>query len=287
MLGILLIDKPAGITSHDVVSRVRRALGTKRVGHAGTLDPIATGLLVVAVGHATRFLSYLPLEPKRYEGIAKFGVATTTYDLEGEPTEVRPVPEDLEARIGEVGERFVGAVRQLPPMFSAVKKDGKPLYAYARQGLEVEREEREVWIDALDVEVLPPDRARIAVVCSGGTYVRTLVHDLGQAVGCGAHVVELRRTQAGRFDVAQAVSPDDVSPEALLPLSEALDLPKARLTDPQLRLFRNGNPVPMRLSEPSPHAAVCDLHGNVVGLARCGVSTLEPEIVIPEDALAR
>ncbi len=287
MLGILLIDKPAGITSHDVVSRVRRALGTRRVGHAGTLDPIATGLLVVAVGHATRFLNYLSLEPKRYEGIARFGVATTTYDLEGEPTEERPVPDDLEARIGEVGERFVGAVRQLPPMFSAVKKDGKPLYAYARQGVEVEREEREVWIDALDVEVLPPDRAKIAVVCSGGTYVRTLVHDLGQAVGCGAHVVELRRTQAGRFDVSQAIPPEKVTPDALIPLSEALDLPMPRLTEPQLRLFRNGNPVPMRLRDPSPHAAVCDLNGNVVGLARCGASTLEPEIVIPEDALAR
>lgn len=287
MLGILLIDKPAGITSHDVVSRVRRSLGTRRVGHAGTLDPIATGLLVVAVGHATRFLNHLPLEPKRYEGVAQFGVATTTYDSEGEPTESKPVPDDLEERIGRVGERFVGAVRQLPPMYSAVKKDGRPLYEYARKGLEVDREEREVWIDALDVEVLPPDRARIAVVCSGGTYVRTLVHDLGEAVGCGAHVTELRRTQVGRFRVEDAIPPEEVSAEHLIPLSEALDLPMARLTEPQLRLFRNGNPVRMRIREPSPHAAVCDLEGNVVGLARCGVATLEPEIVIPSDADAR
>ncbi|MCX7800045.1 MAG: tRNA pseudouridine(55) synthase TruB [Fimbriimonadales bacterium] len=282
-----MIDKPAGITSHDVVSRVRRSLGTRRVGHAGTLDPIATGLLVVAVGHATRFLNYLPLEPKRYEGVARFGVATATYDSEGEPTETRPIPEDLEERIGQVGERFVGAVRQLPPMFSAVKKDGRPLYEYARKGVEVEREEREVWIDALDVEVVPPDRARICVVCSGGTYVRTLVHDLGQAVGCGAHVVELRRTQVGRFRVEEAIAQEEASPERLIPLSEALDLPMARLTEPQLRLFRNGNPVRMRLREPSPHAAVCDLEGNVVGLARCGVATLEPEIVIPSDAPGR
>ena len=133
MLGILLINKPAGITSHDVVSRCRRKLQTKRVGHAGTLDPLATGLLVMAVGPATRFLQYLPLEPKEYVATIKFGESTNTYDSEGEVTESRPVPKNLEERLVDVFPDFTGEIDQLPPMFSAVKKDGKPLYAYARK----------------------------------------------------------------------------------------------------------------------------------------------------------
>src|SRR6202044_655457 len=138
MLGILLIDKPAGITSHDVVNAVRRRFGVRRVGHAGTLDPQATGLLIVAVGPATRFLQYLPLEPKEYVGVVTFGEERDTQDSEGQVVALKPVPGDLEAQVHEVLPQFRGLIQQLPPMYSAVKKDGKPLYAYARSGKEVD-----------------------------------------------------------------------------------------------------------------------------------------------------
>ncbi len=246
--GVLVIDKPAGMTSHDVVSRVRKMLGTRRVGHAGTLDPDATGLLLIGVGRATRFLSYAQSAPKRYRAVARFGAETTTQDSSGEVVAQAP-PDfgrtELDASIG----RFVGDIDQVPPMVSAVKVGGERLYKKARRGEEIERDARRVTIYRLDVlDVRPIEDfvdVTLDVTCSAGTYVRTLAHDLGRELRCGAHLVRLRRTATAGFDESDAIALEDVGPDALLPLAEAVrDLPRVEVP-PELRAtVRNGRPLP-------------------------------------------
>lgn len=286
MLGILQIDKPQGITSHDVVSRMRKRFNTRRIGHAGTLDPLATGLLVIAVGPATRFLQYLQLEPKEYVCTFRFGAETNTFDAEGEVTNEKPVPENLEERINEELEHFRGDIKQLPPMFSAVKKDGRPLYVYARKGEEVERQKREVFIKDYELLERSDSEATFRIVCSGGTYVRTLAHDLGQAVGCGAYVSELRRTQVGRFHIDQATTIEEVGPDDLTPLAEALEpMPIIRLNDGQFKLVQNGNFIKVDEAPAEPFAALADENGNVLSIARVSNNELHPECVIPMEAL--
>lgn len=286
MFGILLIDKPQGITSHDVVSRLRRTFQTRRVGHAGTLDPLATGLLVIAIGPATRFLQYLPLEPKEYVSVFKFGETTNTFDAEGEITETKPVPSNLEEKLVEVFPDFIGSVQQLPPMYSAVKKDGKPLYAYARKGEEVERQLREVYIDELELDNVTSDTAQVRLVCSGGTYVRTLAHDVGQAVGCGAFVQSLVRTKVGKFTLDQAVKLEDASPDHLIPLTEALPpTPLIELNDTQVVYVRQGRQILIKPLPDSPTVGLLDDERNVVGMGRVIGNKVQPECVIPADAL--
>lgn len=286
MLGILLIDKPAGITSHDAVDRIRRAFGTKRVGHAGTLDPMATGLLVVAVGAATRFLQYLPLEPKEYEGEVTFGQASSTYDTEGELSEPRPVPENLQSRLDEIAPRFLGLVEQLPPIYSAVKVGGKPLYAYARKGQEAERKARIVRVDTFELTVLEPSVVRMKVVCSGGTYVRSLAHDLGQTVGCGAHLSALRRTRAGAFRLEDAVALEGARKEHLIDLPHALPpMPLMQLNPIETASIRQGRRV--GIEKPPSHRLVglLDPLGSIVGVARVVGQELQPECVLPLEAV--
>ena len=285
MFGILLIDKPNGMTSHDAVYIVRKRLGTKKVGHAGTLDPIATGLLVMAVGPATRFLRYLELEPKVYQFTARFGIETDTYDSDGEPVRERPMPPDLENRIRASLIHFLGDIQQLPPAFSAVKKEGRPLYEYARKGVAVEREPRDVTIYELEASAVRGDEADFRCVCSGGTYIRTLAHDLGAIVGCGAHVVALRRTRTGRFSVEDAVSPQDATIERLIPLAEALEpMPVLRLKEGQLRLIRHGNFLKVPSAPNERLAALTDEDGEVVCVARVLENELHPECVVPLEA---
>ena len=285
MLGILLIDKPRGITSHDVVSRVRKRLDIRRVGHSGTLDPLATGLLVVAVGPATRFLQSLQQEPKEYVCTFRFGVETDTFDSEGDTVKESGVPDDLAARIEAGLPSFVGEIEQTPPMFSAVKKDGKPLYAYARKGEVVEREPRKVFITEfrqLDIE--GPD-VQFRIVCSRGTYVRALAQDLGAKAGCGAHVTAIRRTRVGRFRIEDAVTLDDASAGDLMPLSEALEpMPMVQLTDGQVQLVRNGNFVRRDGLPSEDTAALTDSDGNVVCVARVLDNEAHPRCVIPREA---
>lgn len=282
MLGILLVDKPLGISSHDVVNAVRRGFGTRRVGHAGTLDPQGAGLLVVAVGPATRFLQYLALEPKVYEAEFTFGRATNTQDSEGETSFEGPVPDDLEGALVEHLPAFVGAIRQIPPMYSAVKKAGKPLYTYARRGEEVEREEREVFIEGIDLHEAAGATARLRIVCSGGTYVRTLAHDVGQALGCGAFLSALRRTGVGRFTLDEAVSLDEMSPAHLIPLRQALQpMPVIDLNAVQTEHVREGRRVGIGRPAPEGRVAVADPDGEVIGIARAVGPMLQPEVVIP------
>ena len=221
MDGILIIDKPAGITSHDVVARVRRILKTKRVGHTGTLDPFATGVMVVLVGKATRLAQFLDKDEKEYEAAVSFGFETDTGDKTGmqnakckmQSEEVAAVLEGADWE--SVFDGFRGEIEQIPPMYSAKKIDGKKLYEHARKGETVERQSIKVRIQALELlesAIRDPrsaiDTVRIRVVCSAGTYIRTLAEDIGRKIGVGAHLTELRRTRAGRFDLSRSVTLD-------------------------------------------------------------------------------
>lgn len=285
MLGILLIDKPLGITSHDVVNEIRRRFGTKRVGHAGTLDPLAGGLLVVAVGPATRFLQYLPLEPKVYVAEIAFGNSTATYDAEGELSETRPVPDDLAGEIERTLPGFRGLIQQLPPLYSAVKVGGRPLYKYAREGKTLVREPRTVHIDSFDLLALSGNLANARIACSGGTYIRSLANDLGDAIGCGAYLKSLVRTNVGRFSLSEATPLDAVRPGMLVPLKEVLPpMPLVDLDDAETASIREGRPV-VRMNPPaSSLAALVDPEGEVFSVARISGNLIQPECVIPSEA---
>lgn len=286
MLGVLLVDKPLGCTSHDVVNDVRRRFHMKRVGHAGTLDPLATGLLVVAVGPATRFLQYLPLEPKEYVAEIVFGQTTTTFDREGEITSETEPPADLLAAVESALPQFRGLIKQVPPMYSAVKVDGKPLYKYARAGNEIEREPRSVHIGAFEAELLAKNRIRARIVCSGGTYIRTLAHDLGQAVGCGAFLAALNRTSVGRFNLSQAHPFSDLTPECLISLRLALEpMPMVELTALQTHNVREGRQIGLAEIIEAPLVALIDPEGGVFSVARVHGNLLQPECVIPREAM--
>ena len=203
--GALLIDKPAGPTSHDVVDLIRRQFGIKKAGHCGTLDPNATGLLLIVLGRGTKLSEKLMSDDKVYEGAMKFGVTTNSHDAEGEMLETRPVPPLTVEHLNELASMFVGDLMQVPPMVSAIKKDGVPLYKLARKGIEVPREPRLIHIYSFRFTEYREPLGSFRVACTKGTYVRSLVHELGQKIGCGAHLSSLRRTDAGQFSVANAI----------------------------------------------------------------------------------
>lgn len=208
--GVLLLDKPLGVSSNDALQKAKWLLRAEKAGHTGTLDPLASGVLPLCFGAATKF-SQLHLDAdKRYEAIARLGARTATGDAEGELLDERPVPPFTDAELAAVARRFTGPIRQVPPMHSALKKDGRALYEYARAGIEVERAPREVEILSLDVARTQDPRAtdaiKIIVSCSKGTYIRTLGEDLGEALGCGAHLISLRRTATGPFGQAQCIT---------------------------------------------------------------------------------
>jgi tRNA pseudouridine55 synthase len=208
--GVLLVDKAEGMTSHDVVALARRKLGTKKIGHCGTLDPIATGLLLLTVGRGTKVQDLLMSEDKEYAGTFVLGVTTGTQDREGEVIQQRPVPALDEHQIRAAFEKFRGDFYQLPPMVSAKKQGGVPLYKLARQGKVVEREPRLVHVYRYKIDRIALPEIDFSVLCSKGFYVRTYVHDIGEALGCGGHLKSLRRTRSGRFDVANALSVDEM-----------------------------------------------------------------------------
>jgi tRNA pseudouridine55 synthase len=208
--GLLLVDKPSGVTSHDAVDVVRRSLETRKVGHAGTLDPIATGLLLIGVGRATRLLRFLGVLPKTYEGTMRLGVETTTLDAEGEVVRELPVTA-TETDVLEAMRALEGGSLQRPPAFSAVKVGGRKLYEAARGGEHLEAEPRPIRVDAFDLRSFEPPDVRFRVTCSGGTYVRVLAADVGAALSCGAHLTELRRTAIGPFRVEEASAPGAVT----------------------------------------------------------------------------
>ncbi len=204
--GFIIIDKPAGITSHDVVSRVRRIAGTRRVGHTGTLDPFATGVLPVAVNDGTKAIPYLDEGIKCYEALMQLGIATDTLDITGKVVSERDYSSVTQNRVLDAFAHFSGTINQIPPMYSAIKQGGQPLYKLARQGQQVERAARQVEIQSLELLLFSPQFVSLRVTCSRGTYVRTLADDIGEMLGCGACLKELRRIASGPFLLQNAIT---------------------------------------------------------------------------------
>lgn len=251
MNGLLVVNKPAGMTSHDVVNVVRRLAGVRQVGHTGTLDPAATGVLVVLIGPATRLAQFLADCGKVYRALVRLGMTTTTYDADGEVTGESAVTA-TRADFDQALAQFRGDILQIPPMYSAIKVEGKKLYDLARQGKEVQREPRPVTIDRLDVLDWNPPTVQLEVACSGGTYIRSLAHDLGQVLGCGAHLAALVRCQVGDFRLEQSHSLDELRElaaqgqfaEALLPPQTALGaMPGVALDPTQVQAVMHGQTI--------------------------------------------
>ncbi len=274
--GVLLLDKSQGMTSNAALQAARRLYSAAKAGHTGTLDPLATGLLPLCFGEATKFSADLLEADKTYEADLLFGSTTTTGDSEGEILLTRSVAfqrEALEAAL----ERFRGPIRQVPPMYSALKRDGQPLYKLARQGVEVEREAREVVIHELLLLQHQADRCRLRIRCSKGTYIRTLAEDLGESLGCGAHLTALRRTAVGALTVGDARSLeslsvlDDAGRALVLRAPDALlqGLPPVVLSDTDAARFNHGNPVPLPHDFSLPSGVRCRVYGQdrLLGLA--------------------
>jgi tRNA pseudouridine55 synthase len=274
--GLLLVDKPSGMTSHDAVDVVRRSLGTRKVGHAGTLDPMATGLLVLGVGRATRLLRYLGELPKTYEGTGRLGEETDTLDADGEIVRTAPVDVSL-AEVERACASLVGESMQTPPAYSAVKVGGRRLYEAARKGEVLEAPARPIRVDAFDVTAFDGRDLEVLITCSGGTYVRVLVGDVGRVLGCGAHLVRLRRTTIGSFRVEDAHPP---GAGTLEPVERAVEhLPSVRLDPEEARAASHGRPLgPSGIVGPY---AVLDPGDELVGIYRDEGAMGRPEVVLP------
>ncbi|MPV70379.1 tRNA pseudouridine(55) synthase TruB [Burkholderia sp. BE17] len=250
--GVLLLDKPVGLSSNDALIRAKRLLLAKKAGHTGTLDPLASGLLPLCFGEATKFSQDLLEADKTYEATMRLGLRTATGDAEGEVIDTRPVECDR-AAVEVALARFTGEIVQVPPMYSALKRDGKPLYEYARAGQTVEREGRNVTIHALDLLACEMPDVTFRVTCSKGTYVRTLAEDIGEALGCGAHLTMLRRTGVGALTLEHAVTLDALSDadesarDAWLQPVDALlsTFPSVRLDDACAKRFLHGQRLPL------------------------------------------
>lgn len=276
--GLVLVDKPGGMTSHDVVDAVRRALGTRKVGHAGTLDPMATGLLLVGVGRATRLLRFFGDLPKTYEGVARLGQRTDTLDAEGAIVDTAPVAASLE-QVERAFAALAGSSLQRPPAYSAVRVGGRRLYAAARAGETLEAAPRPIRVDDVEVRAFDGTDVQFAVTCSGGTYVRVLVADAGDALGCGAHLVALRRTAIGPYRVVDAVPPDSV--DSVAPVESAVaHLPRVDLLEDEARAASNGSILaPAGVQGPY---AVFAPGGRLVGVYRDDGAKARPEVILPE-----
>lgn len=314
--GGLLIDKPPNATSHDVVALVRRFIGIKRVGHTGTLDPFATGLLVLCIGPATRLSRFLSDASKSYRAVLRFGFATDTQDLTGQPlTPPRPTGDLTEQRLREVARGFIGKQLQTPPMYSAKKIDGVALYHLARAGKVVVRAATPIEVFSFDF--IPDAEGRIIrrdeqgatmvecdVACSSGTYIRTLAHDIGERIGCGAHLVALRRTAVDGFTVAEAVTLEELqrliaagvwSERLLSPLDLLRGWPRVTLEPQAAQRFVCGQPQPVALRDifhdagrpqpvsPEVGVAVLDAEGRLLGVGRYSPheGRLRPQTVFP------
>ena len=283
MTGIILLDKPKDITSFGAVARVRRICGEKKCGHTGTLDPMATGVLTVMLGGATRFIELLPSHNTAYRASFRLGTIPDTLDITGKMLETR----DVNVTAGEVKEKisgFIGDISQLPPMYSAVSVDGQRLYDLARQGIEVERKPRDVTVFSIDViaENEEAGEYEIQVECSSGTYIRTLISDLGEALGCGAVMTDLRRTKANGFGIERTVTlgqleeamNDGRISDLLIPVDDALEeYPVIKVSEAQAKRFRNGGELSLeRLRYPRMlgYFRVYDPDKNFIGIGEIG-----------------
>ncbi|MGB9669094.1 MAG: tRNA pseudouridine(55) synthase TruB [Anaerolineales bacterium] len=251
--GVLVVDKPIGLTSHDVVQIIRKGTGIRRAGHTGTLDPRASGVLVVLIGPAVRLSEYVSASDKRYQATIRLGSSTDTYDSEGTVTDTAAWEAITEEKFNEVLQKFVGEIEQVPPPYSAVKVKGKKAYDLAREGEEVDLEPRLIQVYSLEIIEWAPPEVVIDVYCSSGTYVRSLANDLGKELGCGAHLIGLRRTKSGRFTLRDAIPLRKLQESFengtwyrnLIPAAEALaDWPMVELDADQVELVRHGHRVP-------------------------------------------
>jgi tRNA pseudouridine55 synthase len=250
--GVIVVDKPVGLTSHDVVQVVRKGINIRRAGHTGTLDPRASGVLVILIGPAVRLSEYVSASDKRYQAIIRLGSSTDTYDADGEVTTTAPV-NITEAQFETALKQFIGEIEQVPPPYSAIKIKGRKAYEMAREGEEVELAPRTIKVYNLELLEWAPPEAVIDVYCSSGTYVRSLAHDLGNVLGCGAHLEGLRRTKSGRFTLRDSVSLNKLRLafdngtwyQYLIPAAEALsDWPAVELNDEQIDAVRHGHRIP-------------------------------------------
>lgn len=255
--GIILLDKPTGMSSNHALQRVKRLFNAKKAGHTGSLDPLATGLLPICLGQATKISEYLLHSHKKYSTIIKLGETTDTLDSEGEILETKPVAVS-DAQIAISLEQFRGQIKQVPPMYSALKKDGQPLYKLAREGIEIERAARDMTVHSLSAERLDVNHVRLDVHCSSGFYIRSLAHDIGQVLGCGAHVVELRRTAIKTVGVEQGISLDQLEamsdPHSMILSIDSLidDMPITKISDTQATSLIQGKSTPAQGAELTP-----------------------------------
>lgn len=292
MEGFFNLNKPAGPTSHDVVDRVRRLLHIRRVGHGGTLDPLAEGVLPIALGRATRLLPFLQEGEKRYRATILLGVSTTTYDAEGEVTSIRPLPPLDHRKLAEALSSFQGEIEQVPPPFSAVRQGGRRLYERARAGEEVHAPPRRVRIFRLDLLSWEPPYLTLEVACGGGTYIRSLAHDLGERLGCGAHLHRLVRLQVGPFRLEEALRPEELEAlaaqgriqEALLPMDAPVrHWPAVGVEESLLPALLSGQPLALEVEEGAERARAYSPVGRFLALLHREESGLwRPFRVFPE-----
>jgi len=261
MDGLIVVDKPAGLTSHDVVLRIRRLLGGGKTGHCGTLDPDATGLLLVTVGKATRLFPFLSSSEKTYQGTMRLGFSTDTYDASGRPTSPETTDFPPEAAVREAMRAYEGLIRQVPPPYSAKKLDGKPLYKLARAEQEVSPKPQDVRVFSFTLESWRPPLVDFKASCASGTYIRSLAHDLGRQLGCGAHLASLRRIRSGEFEIGDSHLLEEVEqlgsagslPTVLVPMEKLLPgLPALSVDDDAVERVRHGNSVRIGTEGPKP-----------------------------------
>lgn len=277
--GLLLVDKPAGMTSHDVVDRARRALRTKRIGHAGTLDPFATGLLVLLVGRATRLLPYVDGEPKVYEATVRFGAETTTDDVTGEVT-LSAGPPTIES-IRAALPALTGDIAQVPPAFSAKQVGGQRAYAAARRGQALDLPAVAVRVDAWEIAGFDGTDLRATVRCGGGTYIRALARDLGRATGSAAHLAALRRVASGRFAARDAVAIDAIAEGALRPAVDALpSVPRVQMDALARARVGRGMSIERDAGDAGEIAALLDVSGELVAIAARDGNAWQPRVVL-------
>ena len=279
MNGILVIDKPGGLTSHDVVQAIRKKFGTHKAGHLGTLDPMATGVLPVCVGKATRIAQFLPSSPKEYVGEIRFGFSTDTYDREGLPTsrELPPANSADEVRCGM--QSLTGILEQVPPPFSAKKIGGVPSYKLARKNQAVDMAPVRVEVEEFALIGFEPPLATFRVVCSAGTYVRSLAHDLGRKLGCGAHLTALRRTRSGEFRIEEAVPLERISETDLAPMDSLLaSWPRIEVSGMDETRVVHGNQI--RGDCPGDFARIFNKKGEFIAVASVESGWVHPRLVL-------
>jgi tRNA pseudouridine55 synthase len=297
MNGILIIDKPVDFTSHDVVAKLRKILKTKRIGHTGTLDPFATGVLVMLVGKATRLAQFLDKDQKTYEATIQFGFQTDTGDNTGSPiSDLRIANEEISSILQktdweDVFSDFRGEISQIPPMYSAKKIDGKKLYELAREGVEIERQPVNLTIHELELieNNLEANEVRIRVSCSAGTYIRTLGEDIGKKIGVGCHLSALRRISAGKFEIAKAITIDHLESivefgelkSVLVSMNTAIShIPEMKLSPENVKKIENGSKLESSIEDLEGNVRLVDNSGNLVAIGYCEENIVQPKIVL-------